>query len=85
MHDDFTKYSLKGNPFRPQDLDSKDPKKRAPAREIVAYFFKDAIQISNSNLKWNANTLLAKGEAQILSDFAWIDERNYQDKFEVTY
>ena len=51
LYDDFTKYSPKGDPFRPQDLDSKDPKKRAPTREIVVDFFKDAIQISNSNLK----------------------------------
>ena len=54
----------------PQDLDSKDPKKKALTREIVVNFFKDAIQISNLNLKRNVNSLLAKGEAKILSDFA---------------
>ena len=85
LYDDFTKYSWKGDPFRPQDLDSKDPKKRAPAREIVVNFFKDAIQISNSNLNQNTNTWLAKGEAKTSSDLAWTDERDYQDKFKVTY
>ena len=85
MYDDFTKYSLKGDPFRPHDLDSKDPKKRASAREIVVNFSKDAIQISNSNLNQNTNTWLAKGEAKISSDLAWTDERDYQDKFKVTY
>ena len=69
----------------PQDLNSKDTKKRALAREIVVNVFKDVIQNSNSNLKRNGNTLLAKGEAKISSDFAWTDERNYQDKFKVTY
>ena len=70
LYDDFTKYSSKGKKFMAQDLDSKDPKKKALAREIVVNFFKDAIQISNSNLKRNVNSLLAKGEAKILSDFA---------------
>ena len=69
----------------PQDLGSKDTKKKALARKIVINFFKDVVQISNSNLKRNVNTLLAKGEAKISSDFAWIDERNYQDKFKVIY
>ena len=85
LYDDFTKYSSKGGKFMLQDLDSKDTKKRALAREIVVNFFKDVIQIFNSNLKRNANTLLDKGEAKISSDFAWTDERNYQDKFKVTY
>ena len=68
-----------------QDSDSKDSKRSGLAREIVVTLFKDAIQISNSNLKRNANTLLAKGEAKISSNFAWTDERNYQDKFKVIY
>ena len=83
LYNDFTKYLSMGEKFMPQDLDSKDTKKRALAREIVVNFFKDAIQISNSNLKRNANTLLAKGEAKISSDFAWTDERNYQDKLKL--
>ena len=53
MYNDFTKYLSKGEKFMPQDLDSKDTKKRALAGEMVVNFFKGAIQISNSNLKRN--------------------------------
>ena len=85
LYDNFIKHSSKKEKFMPQDLDSKYTRKRALAREIVVNFFKDAIQISNSNLRRNGKTLLAKGEVKISSDFAWTDERNYQDKFKVTY
>ena len=55
----------KNEPLSPQDLDSNDPEKRCVAREVVVNFFKEAIEVSNSNLIRNANTLLLKGDTKL--------------------
>ena len=38
------------------------------ARRLAANFFKDAVQVSNSNLVQNANTLLTSGNAKTNPD-----------------
>ena len=75
----------KNEPLSPQDLDSNDPEKRCVAREVVVNFFKEAIEVSNSNLIRNANTLLLKGDTKIADDFNWINQNKSQDKFKLTY
>ena len=69
----------------PQDLDSRDPEKRGPAKEIVLNFFNEAIEISNSNFRRNVNTLLATGGAKISNDLSLMQNQNNQDKFKKTY
>ena len=59
------------------------------AREIVINFFKDAVQVSNSNLVRNTNTLLTSANAKINPDhkLSWIGKsrKQEQDKFKFTY
>ena len=64
-YENFQKYSRISVDFKPQDLDSPGLEKRSVAKEIALNFFKDAAQVSNSNLVENANTLLTKGSAKI--------------------
>ena len=66
--EDFQKCSCIGVDFRPQDLDSSDLERRLAAKEIVVNFFKDAVQVSDSNLVHNANKLLTTGIAKINPD-----------------
>ena len=87
-YEDFQKYSPTCRDFRPQDLDSSNLERRLAAKEIVN-FFKDAVQVSNSNLVRNANTLLTSGNAKINPDqeIWWIGKsrKREQDKFKFTY
>ena len=50
-------------------------------------FFKDAVQVSNSNLMRNKNALLVNGEAKLNpeDEFSWIGKSHYQnqDKFKL--
>ena len=85
LYDDFVKYLPKNEPFSPQDLDSNDPEKRCIAREVVVNFFKEAIEVPNSNLIRNANTLLLKEDTRIADDFNWINQNKCKDKFKLTY
>lgn len=71
--------------FLAQDLDSNGLQKKYLAKEIVINFFKDAIEVSNSNLKENVNTLLAKGDAKISDEFSWTYDQRSQDKFKTMY
>ena len=63
--------------------------RRQAAKEIVINFFKDVVQVSNSNLVLNANTLLTSGNAKINPDqeIRWIGKsrKREQDKFKFTY
>ena len=63
--------------------------RRLAAKEIVINFFKDAVQVSNSNLVRNANTLLTSSNAKINPDqeIRWIGKsrKREQDKFKFTY
>ena len=56
--------------------------KRLVAREIIVNFFKDAVQVSNSNLVRNANTLLTSGNAKINPDeqISWIGKSGKQEQ-----
>ena len=47
-----------GDEFIPQNLDSTDQQKRAIAAENVLNFFKEAFNVSDASLVWNANNLL---------------------------
>ena len=85
LYDDFVKHSPKNEPFTPQDPDSNDPEKRCVAREVVVDFFKEAIEVSNSSLIRNANTLLLRGDTKIAEDFNWSNQNKSQDKFKLTY
>ena len=63
--------------------------RRLAAKEIVINFFKDAVQVSNSNLVRNTNTLLTSDNAKINPDqeIRWIGKsrKREQDKFKFTY
>ena len=64
-YEDFSDYSLKNKTFYPQYLDSRFPKERAAAKEIVLSYFRHIAEISDSNLIRNANPLIAKNEVKI--------------------
>ena len=64
-YEDFQKYPTNGRDFMLPDLDSLDLERRLAAREIAVKFFKDAVQVSNSNLVRNVKTLLTSGNAKI--------------------
>ena len=49
LYEDFTKYSAKGFPFLPQDLESRATNEREIAREIVLNFMKHMTEMSDSN------------------------------------
>ena len=49
LYEDFTKYSAKGFPFLPQDLESRATNEREIAREIVLNFMKHMTKMSYSN------------------------------------
>ena len=89
LNEDFRKYSATGRDFYPQALDPPDMEKRLVAREIIVNFFKDAVQVSNSNLVRNANTLLTSGNAKINPDeqISWIGKsgKREQDRFKFMY
>ena len=53
------KILLKKKDFNPSDLDSKNQGKRLEAREVLKKNFKDAVEISNTNLIRNSRALLA--------------------------
>ena len=84
-YEDFQKYSRQGREFRPQHIDSLNLERRLDAREIFINVFKDAVQVSNSNLMRNTNTLLASGNAKINPDpeLRWIGKsrKREQEKF----
>ena len=54
-----TKNSSEKKDFNPSDLDSKNQGKRLEAREVLKNFFKDAVEISNTNLIRNSRALMA--------------------------
>ena len=63
--------------------------KRLVARKVVVDFFRDAVQVSRSNLVRNGNTLLTSGNAKINPDeqINWIGKsgKREQDGFKFTY
>ena len=67
-YEDFSNYSLKNHAFNLQHFDSRFPEEKQAAREIVSNYLKHVAEISNSNLIWNANSLMAKGEVKIDPD-----------------
>ena len=73
LYNDFVKYLPKNEPFSPQDLILMIQKKIV-VREVVVNFFKEAIEVSNSNLIRKANTLLPKGDTKIPDGFNWINK-----------
>ena len=64
-YEDFTKYSAKGFPFLPQDLESRVTNERKIAREILLNFVKNMTEMSNLNLIQNANWLMAKTKQKL--------------------
>ena len=75
-YEDFSNYSVKSHTFYPQHLDSRFPEEREATREIVSNYLKHIAEISNSNLRRKANSLMAKGEVKIDPDvdFSCISE-----------
>ena len=67
-YNDFKLDLKSGHDFIPQDLDSWNENKRLIAWEIAVNFFKEAIEIYNSNLVRNANTLVV----------SWQEVQNFQ-------
>ena len=53
------KILLKKKDFNPSDLDPKNQGKRLEAREVLKKIFKDAVEISNTNLIRNSRALMA--------------------------
>ena len=88
-YEDFRKYPTNGREFMLPDLDSLDLERRLAAREIAVKFFKDAVQVSNSNLVRNAKTLWTSGNAKINpeKEISWIGKsgKREQDKFKFKY
>ena len=88
-YEDFSNYSVKSHTFYPQHLDWRFPEEREVAIEIVSNYLKHIAEISNSNLMWNANSLMAKGEDKIDPDVecSWIGEIQPQNqtKFKLGY
>ena len=60
-YEKFSEFSSNDHNFFPHHLDSNSPKEREVAREIVINFMKHIVNISNQNLKRNANCLLING------------------------
>ena len=54
----FKQYSKNGKDFVPSDLELRDLEKRQNRAETVRRFFKDVVEVSNSNIVRNANNLL---------------------------
>ena len=73
-HDDLSNYSDTNYSFLPHHLDLWNPSERKVVREIARNFLKHAAEMSNSNLIWNANSLMARNEAKIDTEvaFSWV-------------
>ena len=68
----------------PHDLESIDQNKKATARETVGHFLHQAIEVSNSNLMRNANTLImSAGNSNKIIGLN--DNPEVSQKFKVTY
>lgn len=70
-YEDFRRYSEAGEDFIPTDLESRDLEKRTKAAKIVRKFFKNAAQVSTSNIIRNANNLLTTLQHDD-NDITWI-------------
>ena len=72
----------------PQDVQSRDPEKRIKEVEIVQKIFKDAVEVSNTNIIRNANNLLTTLLPDSYKDIAWIGttkQRVESQKFKIGY
>ena len=56
----------------PSDLQSRDIEKRENAAETIRRFFKDTVEVSNSNIVRNANNLLTDLPRNNDKSIAWI-------------
>ena len=87
-YEDFRHYSKTGEDFMPQDLQSRDPEKRIKVVEIVQKIFKDAVEVSNTNIIRNANNLLTTLPPDSYKDIVWIGttkQRVESQKFKIGY
>ena len=71
-YEDFRQYSKTKQDFGLLDLESKDLEKLIKAVNIVQKFFKDAAEVSNSNIVRNVNNLLAALAHDNDKVIAWI-------------
>ena len=72
----------------PSDLQSRDIEKRENAAETIRRFFKDTVEVSNSNIVRNANNLLTDLPRNNDKNIAWIGtakQRVDSGKFKLNY
>ena len=79
-YESFRQYSRTGNDFVPQDLESRDPEKRNKAVGTVKRLFKEVVEVSNSNLIRNVNTLISTLPPDNENDITWIGKTKKKDR-----
>ena len=82
-YESFSQFSSKKASFQPHHLESKDPKERETAREIVINFMKHMVTISNAPLVRNANCLVINGS--VGNDVKIVGMEVENDKFKLSY
>ena len=81
-------YSKNGKDFVSSGLESRDLEKRGNAAETVRRFFKDAVEVSNSNIVRNANNLLMDLPRDDDKNITWVGttkKRVDSKKFKLSY
>ena len=81
----FKNHSPNNSEFMPHNLELIDQNKKAAARETVVHFLNQAIDVSNSNLMRNANTLIMSAGSS--DKIIGLNNNNpkVSQKFKVTY
>ena len=82
-YESFSQFSSKKASFQPHHLESKDPKERETAREIVINFMKHMVTISNAHLVRNANCLVIN--RSVGNDVKIVGMEVENDKFKLSY
>ena len=86
-NENFRQYSKMGEDFMPQDLESRDLEKRSKAVQIVQKFFKNAVEVSNTNIIRNVNNLLTTLLPDNNKDISWVGATKQREsqKFKLGY
>ena len=81
----FKNHLPNNSEFMPHNLELIDQNKKAAARETVVHFLNQAIDVSNSNLMRNANTLIMSAGSS--DKIIGLNNNNpkVSQKFKVTY
>ena len=71
-YESFRQYSKTGDDFVSQDFELRDLEKRNKVVGIVQRLFKEAVEVSNSNLIRNVNNLILKLPPEYENGITWI-------------